>query len=78
MARIKHRVNPAHYEIHYLRVVLGKPAAEVKRALGVTVGQIYQAKHRVGKLLKAEIRKLQDALLQADSGRSQRILDRTP
>ena len=63
LARIKRQVNPAHYEIYYLRVVLGKPVAEVKRALGVNVGQIYLAKHRVGVLLKTEMRKLQDALL---------------
>lgn len=61
--RIKRRVNPAHYEIYYLHVVLGKPAAEVKRALGVNGGQIYLAKHRVGRLLKAEVRKLEATLL---------------
>ena len=62
LARIKRQVNPAHYEIYYLRVILGKPVADVKRALGVNVGQIYLAKHRVGMLLKAEIRKLESAL----------------
>ncbi len=63
LARIKRQVNPAHYEIYYLHVVLGKTVGEVKRALGVNVGQIYLAKHRVGKLLKAEMRKLEDSLL---------------
>jgi RNA polymerase sigma-70 factor (ECF subfamily) len=63
LARIKRRVNPAHYEIYYLHVILGKPVAEVKRALGVNVGQIYLAKHRVGTLLKAEMRKLEATLL---------------
>ncbi len=63
LARIKRQVNPAHYEIYYLLVMAGKPASEVKRTLGVNVGQIYLAKHRVGRLLKAEIRKLEAALL---------------
>ncbi len=62
LARIKRHVNPAHYEIYYLRVVLGKSVAEVKRALGVNVGQIYLAKHRVGKLLKKEMQKLEGSL----------------
>ncbi len=62
LARIKRHANPAHYEIYYLRVVLGKSVAEVKRALGVNVGQIYLAKHRVGKLLKEEMRKLEGSL----------------
>lgn len=63
LVRIKRQVNPAHYEIYYLRVILGKPVAEVKRALGVNVGQIYLAKHRVGALLKQEMRRLETALL---------------
>jgi RNA polymerase sigma factor (sigma-70 family) len=61
--RIKRQVNPAHYEIYHLHVVLGKPVSEVKRALGVSVGQIYLAKHRVGTMLKSELRKLESALL---------------
>ncbi|HEY5910051.1 MAG TPA: sigma-70 family RNA polymerase sigma factor [Verrucomicrobiae bacterium] len=61
--RIKRQVNPAHYEIYYLHVIAGKSVREVKRALGVNVGQIYLAKHRVGRLLRAEIRKLEAALL---------------
>ncbi len=61
--RIKRLVNPAHYEIYHLHVILDKSVAEVKRALGVNVGQVYLAKHRVGRLLKAEVRKLEDSLL---------------
>jgi RNA polymerase sigma factor (sigma-70 family) len=63
LARIKRQVNPAQYEIYYLHVIAGKPVGEVKQTLGVNVGQIYLAKHRVGRLLKAEIRKLEAALL---------------
>jgi RNA polymerase sigma-70 factor (ECF subfamily) len=62
LARIKRQVNPAHYEIYYLHVILGKSVSEVKRALGVNVGQIYLAKHRVGTLLKRELKKLERAL----------------
>jgi RNA polymerase sigma-70 factor (ECF subfamily) len=58
LARIKRRVNPAYYEIYYLHVILEKSASEVKRALGVNTGQIYLAKHRVGALVKKELKKL--------------------
>lgn len=58
LARIKRRVNPAHYEIYHLRVILGKSVSEVKQALGVNAGQIYLATHRVGSLLKKELRRL--------------------
>jgi RNA polymerase sigma-70 factor (ECF subfamily) len=59
LARIKRRVNPAHYEIYHLHVILGRPVSEVKRALGVNVGQIYLAKHCVGRLLRREVSKLE-------------------
>ena len=63
LARIKRQVNPAHYEIYYLHVILGKSVHDVKRALGVNVGQIYLAKHRVGSLLKRELQKLEKEFL---------------
>jgi RNA polymerase sigma-70 factor (ECF subfamily) len=63
LARIKRQASPAQYEIYHLHVILGKPATEVRRALGVNVGQIYLAKHRVGSLLKRELRKLETELL---------------
>jgi DNA-directed RNA polymerase specialized sigma24 family protein len=36
---------------------------EVARALGVNVGRVYLTKHRVGTLLKAEVRRLEAAML---------------
>ena len=63
LARIKRQLNPAHYEIYYLHVIHGKSVHDVKQTLGANVGQIYLAKHRIGALLKAEIRKLEAALL---------------
>ena len=59
LARIKRQVHPQHYEIYHLHVVLGKPVREVASALGVSAGQIYLAKHRISRLLKKEIRKLE-------------------
>jgi RNA polymerase sigma factor (sigma-70 family) len=61
LARIKRQVHPRHYEIYHLHVVLRKPAREVARTLDVGVGQIYLAKHRVGTLLRKEIKRLERA-----------------
>jgi RNA polymerase sigma-70 factor (ECF subfamily) len=63
LARIKRQVQPEHYQIYHLLVVLGQPAAEVARGLEVSLPQVYLAKHRVGNLLKKEVRKLKEALI---------------
>lgn len=58
LARIKRQVPPQRYEIYHLHVILGQSVSEVVNALGVTSAQVYLAKHRVGSLLKKEMRKL--------------------
>ena len=63
LARIKRQVQPQHYQIYHLHVILGQPAREVARTLDVNTAQIYLAKHRVGNLLKKEVRRLAQALL---------------
>lgn len=63
LARIKRQVQPQHYQIYYLHVVLGQPPREVARSLGVNAAQIYLAKHRVGNLIKKEVQRLQHGLL---------------
>jgi RNA polymerase sigma factor (sigma-70 family) len=63
LGRIKRHVHPQHYEIYHLHVIVGQPLREVTRALGVNAGQVYLAKHRVGNLLRSEIRKLRKAAL---------------
>jgi RNA polymerase sigma-70 factor (ECF subfamily) len=62
LGRVKRQVNPAHYEIYYLHVILGKPVSEVKQALGVNAGQIYLATHRVGAVVRSERKKLERSL----------------
>lgn len=59
LARIKRQVNPAHYAIYHLHVILGKPVKEVRRTLGVSLAQVYLAKYRVGSLLRQELRNLE-------------------
>ena len=59
LARIKRQVHPQHYEIYHLLVILGKPAREVAQTLGVNAAQVYLAKHRVGALVKKEVKRLE-------------------
>jgi RNA polymerase sigma-70 factor (ECF subfamily) len=63
LARIKRQVQPQHYEIYHLHVVLGQPVRNVARALGASPVQVYLAKHRIGNLLKKEIKRLSRASL---------------
>ena len=58
LARAKSRVNPAHYEMYHLHVVQGLSPRDTARALGVSTAAVYLAKHRVGRLVKAELRRL--------------------
>ena len=58
--RIKLRVKEEHYLMFDMYVVRRLPASEIARTLGVTIGQIYLAKHRVSALLKKEIRALEE------------------
>jgi len=56
--RVKRRVSPAHYEMYHVHVVQGLSPRETARALGVGTAAVYVAKHRVGRLVKAELRRL--------------------
>ena len=56
--RVKRRANPAHYEMYHLHVVQGLPAKEAGRALGVSAAAVHLAKHRVGRLIKLELKAL--------------------
>ena len=59
LARIKRQVHPQQYEIYHLHVILDKPVREVAQSLGVSAGQVYLARHRVSRLLKKEIVRLE-------------------
>lgn len=56
--RLKRRVQPEHYEMYHLHVVKEQPARDVARTLGVSVAQVYLAKHRIGRSLKKELARL--------------------
>ncbi len=59
VANIKKQVRPEHYQLFDLYVIQKWPVRKITTTLGVNAGQVYLAKHRVGSLLKKEIKKLE-------------------
>ena len=55
LERVKMRVSPRQFQIFDYNVLQGMGATEVRRKLGVSMAQVYLAKHRVGGILKKEI-----------------------
>lgn len=59
LERVKSQVSPRQFQIFDCHVLQRWPAREVIETLKVNVGQVYLAKHRVGSLLKKEIKRLE-------------------
>jgi RNA polymerase sigma-70 factor (ECF subfamily) len=57
--RVRRRVREEHYQIFDRYVMRRWKARDVAEALGVSVGQVYLAKHRVASEVKNEVRELQ-------------------
>ncbi len=60
LSRVKAQVSPKQYQIFDYYVVRQWDAKKVQEHLGVTMAQVYLAKHRVGAVLKRELAKLQE------------------
>jgi RNA polymerase sigma-70 factor (ECF subfamily) len=59
VARVKKKIEPKQFQIFDCYVRKEWPAQKVAERLGVSVGQVYLARHRVGALLKREIKALE-------------------
>ena len=59
LARVKGQVSPKQYQIFDYYVVRQWDAKKVQAHLGVSMAQVYLAKHRVGAVLKRELVKLE-------------------
>lgn len=66
VARVKQRVSPEQYQIFDLAVTRKWPPQRIAHELGINLGRVYLAKHRVSVLLRKEIKKLEK---QAEQGR---------
>jgi RNA polymerase sigma factor (sigma-70 family) len=58
LARVKAQVSPKQYQIFDYYVLREWEAGKVQKHLGVSMAQVYLAKHRVGSVLKKELEKL--------------------
>src|ERR1700722_2098707 len=56
MHRIKERTKPSHWEAFHLTAIEGLSGADAAHKLGIPVGHVFVAKHRVQKLLQDEVR----------------------
>jgi RNA polymerase sigma factor (sigma-70 family) len=59
VARVKKKIEPKQFQIFDCYVRKEWSAQKVAERLGVNVGQVYLARHRVGALLKKEIKALE-------------------
>lgn len=56
--RVRAKVSAQQLLIFRLATTAGVSAGQVGRKLGVSLAQVYLARHRVGRLLKAEVQRL--------------------
>ena len=57
--RVKDKVSPKQFQMFHLAVIKRLTTKEVAETLHVTSTQVYLAKHRIGQLVKKEIRGLE-------------------
>ncbi|MGB0993527.1 MAG: sigma-70 family RNA polymerase sigma factor [Akkermansiaceae bacterium] len=60
LEKVKAQVSPKQYQIFDCYVIREWDAGKVQKQLGVSMSQVYLAKHRVGKILKKELAKLNE------------------
>lgn len=56
LERVKTKVSPKQFQIFDYNVIRGMKASDVHKKLGVSIAQVYLAKHRVGSLLNKEVK----------------------
>lgn len=59
LARVKARITPRQYQIFDLYVLKEWPVREVTRTLNVNAAQVYLARHRVSRLVREELLRLE-------------------
>jgi len=59
IGRVKRRANSRQYQLFDLCVLKQWPVSKITRLLKVRAGQVYLAKHRVGALVRKEVKRLE-------------------
>jgi RNA polymerase sigma-70 factor (ECF subfamily) len=62
MAKVKRRLDPQKYQIFDLYVNKEWAPEKVAAAFGISVDQVYLAKHRTTELIKEQVKKLEEAM----------------
>jgi RNA polymerase sigma-70 factor (ECF subfamily) len=62
VAKVKRRLDPQKYQIFDLYVNKGWSPEKVAATLGISVSQVYLAKHRTTELIKEEVKKLEQKM----------------
>lgn len=58
LEKVRHQVKASQYQLFDLYVIKRWPVQKVAKTLGVNIGKVYLAKHRISVLLKKEMREL--------------------
>ncbi|MBL9139010.1 MAG: sigma-70 family RNA polymerase sigma factor [Verrucomicrobiales bacterium] len=59
LERVRRRASPKHYQIFHLHAIKGIGVLDVARLAGVSLANVYVTYHRVAKLVKEEVRRLE-------------------
>ena len=59
LERVRRRANPEHYQIFHLHAVKGLGVREVAKLTGASLPKVYVTYHRLAKLVKAEVQRLE-------------------
>jgi RNA polymerase sigma factor (sigma-70 family) len=60
LERVKMKVRPDHFQIFHLSFVKQQSVLQIAKVLGVNRAQVYLVKHRIGALLKREVRSMEE------------------
>jgi len=58
LERIKATVRPEHYQIFYLHGIQNMPARDIGRLVGASAAKVYVVHHRIARLVKREVERL--------------------
>jgi RNA polymerase sigma-70 factor (ECF subfamily) len=61
--RVKGQVSARQYQMFDLYVIKQWPVRKVASRLGVNIGRLYLAKHRISSLIKKEVKRLEKRLI---------------
>ena len=62
LEKVKRQVKSKQYQIFDMYVLQRWPVKKVMQTLGVNLGQVYLAKHRIGRLLRQELKGLEEQM----------------